>query len=1001
MRTFLLSSLMLITSIASFSQTNKKGLATKNRLTSASVPVSYQNYVTDNWLSAAQENIEAEEYYFKQKPNAGQDLFYAANRQQNLGFIINSFGYSICPAQSSDKALTNPWKENISFRSIRKGNKVVSSKGAHNVQGRNSTIIYHHAGFSIEYTNNRQGLRQNFIINDRPDGIGNIELSLNLNGNLLPKVKNNQLQFENKEGLAMFYYRDLNVWDANHRILPATMALSNENELVINVDDRNAIYPVTIDPLNQTPEWSGTAAGILPALVNQLSVDAAYGFTVAGLGDINGDGYDDVAIGAPAMADVISGTGTLAAVGAVFIYYGAPGGLSPVAGAMLQPTTCVAGALFGYSIAGGDINNDGKSDIIVGAPLDKVSISISGGTIVSGSVGKVYAFNGATLATNTTPFLTIQLNGNGILQNVNLSVKALFGFSVAVTEDMNGDGKRDIIVGAPAYAGIKVGLLGSSLDVQSGGAFVFLSNAADNNRTIVSLAPPKSDILGIGLLQSNINGLLFGYSVDGVGDYNGDGKPDVVVGSPAGIDLSLLGALLNGKLLQGSAMIYYGTGSGVGISAGARLVATSGGLVTNLVGTVANAANLFGTSVKGITNAAGKRNGNIMVGAPLGGAITNVLGLQLKTGTVSIFIKKAASPSADVAPDNILSSPRNTNNILQLVQTNLLFGYSIDNTLDVNCDGFADIIVGEPASSGAQLLNVNVAGGAAYVYLGKADGTYQSTPVWTLTANTDAFLGLNAASLIGYSVAGAGHVKGAQFVPRILSGSPARSLDFGSGLLNLGNTFGTLFGLVAGDNGIGKANIFDTKLCALIVLPVSVTDLKAAYTNSVGHVTWTTLHEPGTRSYEIEHSIDGVNFTLKGEVAVAGNGGKEMNYEFNDKKVNAGNNYYRLKMMGANGQYLYSNVVLLKVDIKGLDVINVYPSPFVGNIKVDISSEKTDLVNIKITDMTGKSVFSKAYNVNRGSGSIAITGLAGLSKGFYMIEVKGGEKTITRKLLKQ
>jgi len=298
-------------------------------------------------------------------------------------------------------------------------------------------------------------------------------------GDLHPVSENNVVQFKDVKGITRLYYRDLKVWDANHQQLKAKMRLRDHDELLITVDDSKATYPITVDPINQTPEWTTSADGILPTLIGQLAVEAAYGFSVAGLGDVNGDGFDDVAVGAPAMVDLISGTGTLASVGAVFVYYGSANGLPVIPDAKLQPTTCIAGALFGFSIAGGDVNKDNKADIIVGAPMDNVSISIGGTSTASGKIGKAYVFNGATLNTTTTPFLTLQLSGSGILENkINLSVNALFGFSVAVTEDLNGDGKKDMIVGAPTYAGIKAGLLGSHiLDVQSGGAFVFLTNA--------------------------------------------------------------------------------------------------------------------------------------------------------------------------------------------------------------------------------------------------------------------------------------------------------------------------------------------------------------------------------------------------------------------------------------------------------------------------------------------------------------------------------------------
>ena len=781
--------------------------------------ISVKKNITEDWLTAAQSYIATSEYFFN--PVAGHNNYYVANKKQRTGFIIGNSGYSVSPVRFTDNPKNeDDWKVSLQLKYIGKGSKNIFEPSANQpgVITSQNRLTVAHENFSIEYLNDEAGLRQNFIINQRPSGKRNLSISMKATGDLHPVSENNAVQFKDFNGITRLYYRGLKVWDANHHQLKAKMRLRDHDELLITVDDSKATYPITVDPINQTPEWTTSADGILPTLIGQLAVEAAYGFSVAGLGDVNGDGFDDVAVGAPAMVDLISGTGTLASVGAVFVYYGSANGLPVIPDAKLQPTTCIAGALFGFSIAGGDVNKDNKADIIVGAPMDNVSISIGGTSTASGKIGKAYVFNGATLSTTTTPFLTLQLNGSGILENkINLSVNALFGFSVAVTEDLNGDGKKDMIVGAPTYAGIKAGLLGSHiLDVQSGGAFVFLTNASNNSVSLSKLEPIKTSLLGLGLLESNINGLLFGYSVDGLGDYNGDGKPDVVATAPAGINASSISALVNGKLLQGSALVYYGTGAGVNVNSGATLTATSGGLLSNLTGSIANVANLFGVSVKGVKNALGARNGNVIVGAPLGNAIINVLNLQLKTGTVSLFKKKAAS--GYVIPDQILTSPRNSNNILQIIQSNLLFGYSLDNVLDVNCDGIGDIVVGEPASSGVQLLNANVAGGAAYVYLGKADGTYQAAPSWTLTAYEDAFLGVNATSLIGYSVAGAGKVKGAAGNNKILVGSPSRTLDFGSGLLNLGNTLGTLFSLVAGNNGVGKAFLFDTKQCITLNL---------------------------------------------------------------------------------------------------------------------------------------------------------------------------------------
>ncbi|RYZ26219.1 MAG: hypothetical protein EOP49_43655, partial [Sphingobacteriales bacterium] len=135
----------------------------------------------------------------------------------------------------------------------------------------------------------------------------------------------------------------------------------------------------------------------------------------------------------------------------------------------------------------------------------------------------------------------------------------------------------------------------------------------------------------------------------------------------------------------------------------------------------------------------------------------------------------------------------------------MLFGTAMDNMRDVNCDGYGDIIVGEPLSTGVGLIGANAVGGAAYVFLGKADSTYVASPYWSLENTVSQGLGVNAASLIGYSVAGAGRTYGSARGVRALVGAPGKALDFSTGALALGNTLGTLFDFAAGGNGLGKS----------------------------------------------------------------------------------------------------------------------------------------------------------------------------------------------------
>ncbi|MGN6399256.1 MAG: hypothetical protein ACTHMD_02310, partial [Flavisolibacter sp.] len=767
-----------------FSSSQQLTDLSKNQKSKQAVPAPDQQ-----WQQRAIMELQQEACSFK---NTAQKDFTAVNSKNNLGIQLSPAFYSLQYFKNGKN--NSGWKASFVIQEV--GGKRLNDGEAIVTKVSPNELHYQYERATIEYKNTAEGLRQNFIVKEKP-GIANpVLVKMKIRSALHATVKNNQLVLKDDKGNGRLYYDALKVWDADGKILEASMRLI-KNDLSIVVNDKGAVYPVTVDPLNHTPEWETSADGVLSSLLPDLRIEADYGYTVTGLGDVNGDGYDDVAIAAPAAPYLLNTA--IVGAGAVYIYFGSATGLPTIPSKVLQSSTPIANALFGYSVAGGDVTGDGKNDIIIGAPLDQYTTTAKGlvsNPSVTVTAGKVYVFRGEDIASvaSPAPFLTISLNGIdffsvgvlGVLQS-NVNVKALFGFSVAATEDMNGDGKGEVIVGAPGYASLDL------VSVRTGAAYVYYSNDLSTN-TPVSLQAPAASLLGITL---PLNNLLFGFSVDGLGDYNKDGKPDVAVGAPAGI-------INGGDILGGSAYVYFGTGSGVSNSVGAQLIPSA-----NLLGSVAS---LFGCSVRGVRDANGQRNGNVLCGAPGGNIINHLAGLKLKTGDLYVFKAKSVSAGASVIADQDLSSPRSGSLLTLLSSLHLdvtaLFGFSTDNVLDINCDGYGDIIVGEPLSTGVGLINADVAGGAAFVFLGKPDGSYNTTPYWTLTTQTSPDLGINVASLVGYSVAGSRYVMGKKNGLRVLVGTPGRSLDFGTGLLNLGNTLSTLFSFAAGDNGVGKAYTF-------------------------------------------------------------------------------------------------------------------------------------------------------------------------------------------------
>ena len=204
--------------------------------------------------------------------------------------------------------------------------------------------------------------------------------------------------------------------------------------------------------------------------------------------DINGDGFSDVVVGAPRYDN------GQADEGRVYVYYGSPSGLAATPGWTAESDQ--AGANFGEAVASaGDVNADTYADILVGAP------KYDNGQI---DEGRAYVYLGHDTHIDASPVWTAESNQGTV------NFGALFGTSVATAGDVNGDGYSDVIVGAPDY---------DNGQTDEGRAYVFLGTFSGLGATPVWTT------------ESNLLGARYGVSVATAGDVNGDGYSDVVVGA--------------------------------------------------------------------------------------------------------------------------------------------------------------------------------------------------------------------------------------------------------------------------------------------------------------------------------------------------------------------------------------------------------------------------------------------------------------------------------------
>lgn len=169
------------------------------------------------------------------------------------------------------------------------------------------------------------------------------------------------------------------------------------------------------------------------------------------------------------------------------------------------------------------------------------------------------------------------------------------------------------------------------------------------------------------------------------------------------------------------------------------------------------------------------------------------------------------------------------------------------------------------------------------------------------------------------------------------------------------------------------------------LLPVELISFTGYYSDLKNHLNWVTASELNTERFEIEKSIDGMNFNKIGSIKATGNSSSLINYEFIDLYPSVGSNYYRLKIVDIGEIFSYSEIVNINVDEPVLShTIGVYPNPTSGQINISHQSIRDNNLNINIFDNTGRLISSYSSKVFKGITTIPIN-LEMLSNGVYII----------------
>ena len=252
--------------------------------------------VSPGWWAAVQEDIRRSEYHITwQERTYLEDLeaaYQVPNRAHNLRTYFTPQGIRVIPRVFEGES--PPWEWGLTLTGYGYAGQV--GQVAPVILNANGNRIEYRRGPLTEwYLNDERGLEQGFTLREPPPGSGEqVVLELALGGDLTPHLASEgEIEFTTAGGVTVLRYSDLLATDATGRRLPARMELARIGDgqyaIRLIVDAAGAVYPITVDPLATTPNW--TAEGDQDG--------ALFGWSVSTAGDVNGDGYSDVIVGAP------------------------------------------------------------------------------------------------------------------------------------------------------------------------------------------------------------------------------------------------------------------------------------------------------------------------------------------------------------------------------------------------------------------------------------------------------------------------------------------------------------------------------------------------------------------------------------------------------------------------------------------------------------------------------------------------------------------------------
>jgi hypothetical protein len=736
-------------------------------------------------------------------------------------------------------------------------------------------------------------------------------------------------------------------------------------EVGITGDETHILVTGIPDPADegQAVLVDATTKQVLATLTSQdPELAGEFGSAVGVVDDLTGDGFPDVIVGAP--LETVSNDSN---AGAAYVYNGQTGDF--VRTLQTNAANVEPGRRLGSAVTGvGDIDGNGVSDILVGAPFQT-----AGG---EPGAGRAYLFSG-----EDGSVIRVLTGGE--------EESGRFGASVAdLGSNLFGGSKGDFLVGAPRESATAAG----SVVDQSGRAYLFdgsnsatpISLSSSNvepggqfGRAVASLGPESDPDILVGAFNENparvpragrayifdgadpnsaprtlISGNVtdsgaFGRSISSIGDVNGDGQDDVIVGAP--------GETVNGTSSAGRAY----------------LVSSADGSVLATMTSPSTEDGRFGAAVVG--------SHTPIVGAPRedvsvsGG--TEIQAGRVHTFTQGINLADGRSGEAYAAPS---PSPGTDDNPVGRFRVSVGgVGPSLTSVSVFN---------NAPDPSGVESVELWASSNDNF------DPNEDTELASTAYTSTVSFSGLDAS----ISFDGTYFFLVADLSPTVTGDYDPLIVDE----TNISFDGGVLFSV----NGTETSTFTDAFLSdASTPLPVELAAFDADVTDDrTVQLQWQTTSETGNSGFRVQRSVSGTSWSTLGRVEGAGTTDEPQSYRFTDSSVPYASDslQYRLAQVDVDGTVNFSDPVTVRFgNPDRLELLGSFPNPArsQATVRFAVPEQMTGDVQLELYDLLGRQV--KTIPAAEASGRVEQTlDVSDLPSGTYLLRLSAGGQTQTQQV---